>query len=929
MLKKIALFGLPMIMLILFVWACGKDDDPTPNPEEQNSAPTIEAQTIELAEDRLPGEIKSLSAKDDDGDILTFSLTGDSPFVVSTTGVLSLSEGRSLDYETTPKYELNVTVRDESASASATLTINVTNVNEPPTFTEETFQFGVSEDQNDADVVGTIGVTDPEGGELSFEITNNPNSLFTIDASGQLRVANGKTLDFEAFNGDAPVYHLTISVTDNEGLVSTIIVSITLANSDEFPYFNEESYDVTVNEDISHSNVITTVAATDPDGDTMEYSLAINENGIFTIDPTTGTIKLAEGKILDFEAFNGEDPIHHITVQAKDTSGNMVQMVVAVTVADVDEDPTFGEASYEFNPLETITHADVIGQVTAMDPQEDTIIYSLADDADGVFEVDAVGNISLKQGQVLNFESGVQQYEITLVAADPQNNSAEVVVTINVVDVNEAPFLTNETTNFLVEENVADDYVIATLLAEDPEGGNVTFTLIDNANNVFEMNNGAISLVQGQNLDFELIPNSYELTVKISDGTNENDYVLNIHVQNVNDAPEVAAQFDFEAVESLNHVVNIGKIIATDPDGDNLTFDILGNNTLLEIDDSGNLSLINGQNLDFENFPDLQIIVNVSDGQLASQTQVNITVTDSFADENTPFITTWRTTTSNEEIRIGISNELFYDFNIDWGDGSIESFNFNNLDYISHVYDIPGDYSVAILGDFPALAMVWVTIPFRDKLIGLEQWGDILWHSMENAFYACRNLVCYVEEGDTPNLTITTSLSFMFTGASKFNGDLTGWQTSNIKSMRAMFQNTKTFYGQGLETWDTQNVTTMWAMFANTSNFNGDISGWNTQNLKSMGSMFDQSESFDRNLGDWDISSLNGSDTMFRNSGMSVENYSATLIGWANQNNIPQGINFNNQEGMQYCNQAEQARFDLQALGWNITGDTPSGTDCP
>ena len=172
MLKKIALFGLPMIMLILFVWACGKDDDPTPNPEEQNSAPTIEAQTIELAEDRLPGEIKSLSAKDDDGDILTFSLTGDSPFVVSTTGVLSLSEGRSLDYETTPKYELNVTVRDESASASATLTINVTNVNEPPTFTEETFQFGVSEDQNDADVVGTIGVTDPEGGELSFEITN-------------------------------------------------------------------------------------------------------------------------------------------------------------------------------------------------------------------------------------------------------------------------------------------------------------------------------------------------------------------------------------------------------------------------------------------------------------------------------------------------------------------------------------------------------------------------------------------------------------------------------------------------------------------------------------------------------------------------------------------------------------------------------------
>jgi surface protein len=908
MLKKIALFGLPMIMLILFGWACGKDDDPTPNPEEQNSAPIIEAQTVELAEDRLPGEIKSLSAKDDDGDILTFSLTGDSPFVISTTGVLSLSEGQSLDYETTPKYELNVTVRDKSASASATLTINVTNVNEPPTFTEETFQFGVSEDQNDTDVFGTIGVTDPEGGELSFEITDNPNSLFTIDASGQLRVANGKTLDFEAFNGDAPEYHLMISVTDNEGLVSTIVVNVTLANSDEFPYFNEENYDVTVNEDITYTNVITTVAATDPDGGALEYSFAINDNGIFTIDPTTGTIKLAEGKILDFEAFNGEDPIHHITVQAKDTSGNMVQMVVAVTVADVDEDPTFGEASYEFNPLETITHTDVIGQVTAIDPQEDTIIYSLVDDANGVFEVDANGNISLKQGQALNFESEVQQYEITLIAADPQNNSTEVAVTINVVDVNEAPFLTNEDTNIPVEENITDDYVIATLLAEDPEGGNVTFTLIDDANGVFEMSNGIISLIQGQNLDFELNPNSYELTVQISDGTNERDYVLNIQVQNVNEVPEVADQFNFEAVESINHEINLGIIEAQDPDGANLSFEVLGNNTLFEVDANGNLSLIQGQNLDFEGFPNHQITVQVSDGDLTTDTQVNIAVTNSFADLDTPFITTWRTTTSNEEVRIGIRAEYAYNFSIDWGDGNIEDFDFNNHKFISHIYDTPGDYAVAILGDFPALYPY--NIPqFNNKLIGINQWGDNLWQTMEYAFASCWNLAYYnVEQGDTPNLTVVTDMFGMFGDAAKFNGDLSGWDVQNVQIMTGVFYGASSFEGIGLETWDTQNVT-------------------------SMASMFRECESFDKDLGSWNIQNIIVMTTMFLYSNMSVENYSATLIGWATldmgEAQIPENVNFQGLPGgLLYCNQAVQARSDLEALGWEITGDAPTGQDC-
>ena len=37
-----------------------------------------------------------------------------------------------------------------------------------------------------------------------------------------------------------------------------------------------------------------------------------------------------------------------------------------------------------------------------------------------------------------------------------------------------------------------------------------------------------------------------------------------------------------------------------------------------------------------------------------------------------PFITTWKTTTANENITIGLNDDYAYNYSIDWGDGTIE-----------------------------------------------------------------------------------------------------------------------------------------------------------------------------------------------------------------------------------------------------------------
>ncbi|GLU44711.1 BspA family leucine-rich repeat surface protein [Allomuricauda sp. NBRC 101325] len=587
--------------------------------------------------------------------------------------------------------------------------------------------------------------------------------------------------------------------------------------------------------------------------------------------------------------------------------------VLCIWACSKDEDPAPKPTPDKENTAPTIEAQSVsvaedklpgqIGKINASDDDGDTLNFEIS--GESPFNLAKTGELSLAVGQTLNFEQ-TPKYDLTVIVNDG-TLSASATITVNVTNVDEAPELTNETTEFSVEENIADDFVIATLTADDPEGGNVNFEIVGD-NTLFEIDElGQLSLIQGQNLNFEdLDPENpvHNITVRLSDDTNQIEYTINVQVQKVNEAPEVANQFNFEVAESINHVVNFGLIDAIDPNNDNLTFEVLGNNTLFEIDNNGNLSLIEGQSLDFEDIPNHQIIILVSDGELSSETQVDITVTNSFADLDTPFITTWETTGANEEIIFGINSNNAYNFDIDWGDGSIENVSFNAQSNFSHNYETPGLYTVAIEGQFPAIRIN--NGPSADKLKSIEQWGNNQWLSMERAFYECNTM--FYNATDVPDLSQVENAAYMFFRCNQFNGNLAGW--------------------------DTQNISNMEAMFAGSVNFNGDgLANWNTQNVSNMNGMFNTCTTFNMDLGTWDISKVTSMNTIFRNSGMSEENYSYTIMGWATLNQgeaqIPLNVDFTGQFGMKYCNQALQARSDLEALGWQISGDSASGNDCP
>jgi surface protein len=151
----------------------------------------------------------------------------------------------------------------------------------------------------------------------------------------------------------------------------------------------------------------------------------------------------------------------------------------------------------------------------------------------------------------------------------------------------------------------------------------------------------------------------------------------------------------------------------------------------------------------------------------------------------------------------------------------------------------------------------------NNQIVGINQWGTLKWASMEGAFFRCANLG---DEGgaatDIPDLSGVESLVAMFAYASKFNQDISDWNTSAIKNMNGIFCCASDF-NQSIGGWDTSSVTDMGYMFYMASKFNQDIGDWNTSAVISMANMFGSAKKFNQNIGSWNTSNVQEMQNMF------------------------------------------------------------------
>ena len=128
-----------------------------------NSPPTVTPATFTLDENSTNGTaVGTVTATDPDlpAQTLTYAITagntGSAFAINSSTGQITVATSTALDFEATPTFSLTVQVTDNGTpaqSGSATITVNLTNVNDPPVVMAATFS--VAENSANGTTVGT------------------------------------------------------------------------------------------------------------------------------------------------------------------------------------------------------------------------------------------------------------------------------------------------------------------------------------------------------------------------------------------------------------------------------------------------------------------------------------------------------------------------------------------------------------------------------------------------------------------------------------------------------------------------------------------------------------------------------------------------------------------------------------------------------
>jgi surface protein len=182
----------------------------------------------------------------------------------------------------------------------------------------------------------------------------------------------------------------------------------------------------------------------------------------------------------------------------------------------------------------------------------------------------------------------------------------------------------------------------------------------------------------------------------------------------------------------------------------------------------------------------------------------------------------------------------------------------NQTGSVTLQWSTAGTYEVRIRGAFPRIH--FNNRGDRQKLLEIQNWGDIEWSSMLSAFRGCNNLI--LTATDVPDLSGVTDMREMFNVASSFNGDLSGWDVSGAVFLNSMFNGASSFNGD-ISGWDVSGAANMGFMFQNASSFNQDISGWDVSGVANMGAMFRNASSFNQDLSGWCVEQFSSEPSNF------------------------------------------------------------------
>lgn len=438
---------------------------------DENEAPSVKNLETSVSETAtsVNGSIGKITATDPDANsdsswgfaklrymlekVLEVNGSTDFPFEINeNTGDITVREGETFNYAKQQKYQFKVMVTDcpvvngvSPLSSTATITINLTDINRAPKFVTLDNVYEVEENvETDTPVDGgNIVAYDEDDADLDKLVITINSDLFEVVQMGKTDnttheskfVITTKTgLNYEALyksiDKDA-IFNVTLTITDTEGNTTSKDCQIRVIDVNEAPvpaYYQSNNIEAIIPENVSESIYLNGLVFQDPDVynteyGTLYYSLEGDDAALFTIAP---------GEI--FSKINGVSPDY----ETKDTyqfnivvtdKEHTVKVPVTVNVGNVNEGPVFEER----NPVLLVDeYAEIGSKVGTVSANDDDIkngktakhpTYSLeaTDDAADDYKAFEIGKstgvINVKADKLDNFNTK-HEYNVRVVATD-------------------------------------------------------------------------------------------------------------------------------------------------------------------------------------------------------------------------------------------------------------------------------------------------------------------------------------------------------------------------------------------------------------------------------------------------------------------------------------------------------------------------------
>ena len=478
---------------------------------------------------------------------------------------------------------------------------------------------------NNPNVTVTWDSPDDEDSVLGYYTTFNTTSSYSFDSFNAVSVPiiSTRKITSEDLEGDDVVYYFHVSPVDVLGRIgATITIAFRIDT------VAPTNVSVSTPENTTTQNIILTMGSTGSI-DIYISNLNYGEGGSWDSYDTTKLWQVTQG--------SGTKKIY---VEFRDRAYNTNYAMTSTAYEEIFENSPPITNNRTFTIENTMANGDEIGYVEATDADENTLSYTITDNSiNQMFLVDeSNGKLVIYNKSLIDFiNNTIYTFNVNVSDGEYATDSQ---ITLNTMATNSSPFIQNH--SFSIYENAINDYPVGTLTATDPDNDPLTYTILSgNDKNIFaiQTNTGQITVSNGDLLDFETTP-TYTLTVTVSDGFFTPTAQAVIQLINLNDNSPVVTDTSFVVSENSELGTVVGFILASDSDGNPLTYNLISGNTNAVFSihpQTGAIEVQTPSYLDFETQSHQYVLtLSAYDGTFSSTGAITITVQN--INDNTPNI---------------------------------------------------------------------------------------------------------------------------------------------------------------------------------------------------------------------------------------------------------------------------------------------------